>query len=108
MALIPGQTRQTRLFVTLVGNADSSSTTAVNYLKMHKNKSSILLLSVCDGDARSVGGGRGWLTGNTDGLACWPVTVGMAGVCLHCTQGWLGMGTGISAGSTAGILVYDK
>jgi len=25
--------------------------------------------SVCDGDARSVGGGRGWLAGDTDGLA---------------------------------------
>jgi len=73
MALIPGQTRQTRLFVTLVGNADSSSTTAVNYLKMHKNKSSILLLSVCDGDARSVGGGRGLhtgLAGHGDGYQC--------------------------------------
>jgi len=27
--------------------------------------------SVCDGDARSVGGGRGWLAGDTDGLAGW-------------------------------------
>jgi len=25
--------------------------------------------SVCDGDAMSVGGGRGWLAGDTDGLA---------------------------------------
>jgi len=25
--------------------------------------------SVCDGDVRSVGGGRGWLAGDTDGLA---------------------------------------
>ena len=33
--------------------------------------------SVCDGDARSVGGGRGWLAGDTDGLAGWPVTVGV-------------------------------
>jgi len=31
--------------------------------------------SVCDGDARSVGGGRGWLAGDTDGLAGCPVTV---------------------------------
>jgi len=38
MALIPGQIRQTRLFVTFVGNTDSSSTTAENWLKMHKNK----------------------------------------------------------------------
>ena len=28
--------------------------------------------SVCDGDARSVDGGRGWLAGDTDGLAGWP------------------------------------
>ena len=33
--------------------------------------------SVCDGDARSVGGGRGWLAGDTDGLTGWPVTVGV-------------------------------
>jgi len=32
--------------------------------------------SVCDGDARSVGGGRGWLASDTNGLAGWPVTVG--------------------------------
>jgi len=25
--------------------------------------------SVCDGDARGVSGGRGWLSGDTDGLA---------------------------------------
>jgi len=25
--------------------------------------------SLCDGDAKSVGGGRGWLAGDTDGLA---------------------------------------
>jgi len=30
--------------------------------------------SVCDGDARSVGGGRGWLAGDTDGLAGWLMT----------------------------------
>ena len=29
--------------------------------------------SVCDGDARSVGGGRGWLAADTEGLAGWPV-----------------------------------
>ena len=27
-----------------------------------------------DGDARSVGGGRGWLAGDIDGLGGWPVT----------------------------------
>jgi len=31
--------------------------------------STIKTTSVCDGDARSVSGGRGWLTGDTDGLA---------------------------------------
>jgi len=30
--------------------------------------------SVFDGDARSVGGGRGWLAGDADGLAGLPVT----------------------------------
>jgi len=30
--------------------------------------------TVCDGDARSIGGWRGWLAGDTDGLAGWPVT----------------------------------
>jgi len=34
----------------------------------------IKITSVCDGDAWSVGGGRGWLAGDTDGLAGWPVT----------------------------------
>jgi len=33
--------------------------------------------SVCDGDARSVGGGRGWLAGDTDRLpASCPVMMG--------------------------------
>ena len=36
--------------------------------------------SVCDGDASSFGGGRGWLAGDTDGLAGWPVTVGVVEV----------------------------
>ena len=36
--------------------------------------------SVCDGDARSVGGGRGSLAGDTDGLAGRPVTVGVVEV----------------------------
>jgi len=34
--------------------------------------------SVCD--ARSVGGGHGWLAGDTDGLAGWPMTVGVVEV----------------------------
>jgi len=34
--------------------------------------------SVCD--ASSVGGGRGWLAGDTDGMAGWPVTVGVVEV----------------------------
>jgi len=33
----------------------------------------IKTISVCDGDARGVGGGRGWLAGDTDGLSGWPV-----------------------------------
>jgi len=33
----------------------------------------IKITSVCDGDARSVGGGRGWLAGDTDWLAGWLV-----------------------------------
>ena len=70
--------------------------------------------SVCDGDARSVGGGRGWLADDTDGLASWPVTVGVVEVgvvsqpgadaeryrcaCLHCTQGLAGRGVGYRCG----------
>jgi len=72
--------------------------------------------SVCDGDATSVGGGYGWPAGDTDGLAGWPVTVGVVSqpgadaeryrcACLHCIQGWLGVVTGISAASTGGVLV---
>ena len=61
--------------------------------------------SVCDGDARSVGAGRGWLVADTDGLAGWPVTVGVVSqpgadaeryrcACLHYTQGLAGRGDG--------------
>ena len=47
--------------------------------------------SVCDGDARSVGGGRGWLAGDTDELAGWLVTVGVVQVtvfALHTGASW--------------------
>ena len=33
--------------------------------------------NACDSNARSVSGGRGWLAGDTDGLAGWPVMVGV-------------------------------
>jgi len=52
-------------------------TVSVNRKSWAASKSintTIKITSVCDGDARSVGGGRGWLAGNTDGLAGWPVT----------------------------------
>jgi len=42
--------------------------------------------SVCDGDARSVGGGHGWLACDTDGLAGWPVTVSVVEVCVVDTR----------------------
>jgi len=35
------------------------------------NSTTIKTTSVCDGNARSVGGGRGWLAGDTDGLTGW-------------------------------------
>jgi len=76
--------------------------------------------SVCDGNAKSVGGGRGWLAGDTDGLAGWPMTVGVVEVgvvdtrygvsqpeadveryrCayLHRTQGLAGRGDGYQCG----------
>jgi len=65
--------------------------------------------SVCERDARSVGGERGWLAGDTDGLAVWPVTVGVVSqpgadaeryscACLHCTQGLAGRGDGYQCG----------
>jgi len=44
--------------------------------------------SVCDGDATSVGGGRGWLAGDTDGLAGWPVTVGLVEVGVGAGWAW--------------------
>ena len=86
--------------------------------------------SVCDGDASSFGGGRGWLAGDTDVLAGWPVTVGVVEVGVVDTRygvsqpgadaeryrcavytahsGWLGVVTGISAASTGGVLVIYK
>jgi len=68
----------------------------------------------------SVHGGRGWLADDTDGLAGWPVTVGVVEVGVVDTvsasqeqtlsstgarvytahRGWLGVVTGISAVST--------
>ena len=75
--------------------------------------------SVCD--ASSVGGGRGWLAGDTDWLAGWPVTVRVVEVGVSANQqqilsgtgarvytahrGWLGVVTGVSAASTGGVLV---
>ena len=69
----------------------------------------VKITSVCDGDARSVGDGRGWLAGDTDGLADWPVTVGVVSqpgadaercrcACLYCTQGLAGRGDGYQCG----------
>jgi len=74
--------------------------------------------SVCD--VSSVSGGRGWLAGDTDGLAGWTVTVGVVEVgvldtrcgisqpgadaeryrcvCLHCTQMLAGRGDGHQCG----------
>jgi len=73
------------------------------------------------GDASSVGGGRGWLAGDTDWLAGWPVTVRVVEVGVSANQqqilsgtgarvytahrGWLGVVTGVSAASTGGVLV---
>jgi len=63
------------------------------------NQYLIKTASVCDSDARSVGGGRGWLASDTDGLAGWAVTVGVVSqpaagtdAHLHCTQGLAGRG----------------
>jgi len=66
-------------------------------------------------------GGRGWLADDTDGVAGWPVTVGVIKVGVSASQeqtlsgigarvytahrGWLGVVTGISAVSTGGVLV---
>ena len=76
---------------------------------MHNLISTIIkTMSVCDGDVRSVVGGRDWLAVDIDGLASWLVTVGVVEVgvvrqpatgaeryrctCLHCTQGLDGRG----------------
>jgi len=68
--------------------------------------------SDCDGDARSVGGGRGWLAGDTDGLAGWPVTVGVVSQPGADAErygcAWLGVVPGISAALTGGVLVKLK
>ena len=42
--------------------------------QVRKINTTIKITSVCDGDARSVGGGRGWLAGDTDALAGWLMT----------------------------------
>ena len=74
--------------------------------------------SVCDGDARRVGGGRGWLAGDSDGLAGWPVTVGVVSqpradaeryryACLHCTPGLAGRGDGYQCGLDWGRSSYQ-
>ena len=88
-------------------------------MTMHNLISTIIkTMSVCDGDVRSVVGGRDWLAVDIDGLASWLVTVGVVSqswadaewyrcACLYCTQGLAGRGdvTGISAASAGSILV---
>jgi len=87
--------------------------------------------SICD--ASSVDGGRVWLAGDTDGLAGWPVMVGVVEVgvvdthygvshpgtdaewyswaCLHCTQGLAGRGDGYQCrldwGRSSTIILVD-
>ena len=53
--------------------------------------------SVCGADAKSVRGGRGWLASDTDGLAGWPVTVGVVevGVGVSASQEQTLSGTGV-------------
>jgi len=92
---------------------------------VHVSSLSRKTTNVCDVDARSVGGERNWLAGDTDGLAGWLVMVGVFEVgvvdtrygvsqpgadaeryrcaCLYTAhRGWLGVVTGISAASTGG------
>jgi len=93
-------------------------TVSVNRKSWAASKSintTIKITSVCDGDARSVGGGRGWLAGDTDGLAgdrrrwAWSAsqqqTLSGTGARL-CTahRGWLGV---VSAASTGGVPVIQ-
>jgi len=40
-----------------------------NFVDATNANTTIKITSVCDSDARSVGRGRGWLAGDTDGLA---------------------------------------
>jgi len=55
--------------------------------------------SVCDGDARSVGGGRDWLAGDTDELAGWSVAVGVVQVTVFALHtGLAGRGDGYQCG----------
>jgi len=94
---------------------------------MH-SPASMLLLKPLVGDARLSVVGRGWLAGDTDGLAGWSVTVGVVEVgvvdtryrvgqpgadaeryrcaCLHCTQRLAGRGDGYQCCvDCAGVLV---
>jgi len=66
-----------RLSLRLTGGPLCTRTTGVLYSSPFTINTIIKTTSVCDGDARSVGGGRGWVVGDTDGLAGWPVTVGV-------------------------------
>jgi len=61
---------------------------------------------------RSVGGGYGWLAGDTDVVAGWPVSIQPGAdaeryrcACLYCTQGLAGHGDGYQCGLDWGVLV---
>ena len=62
---------------------------------------------------RRVGAGRGWLAGDTVGLAGWPVSAsqeqtlsGIGARVYTALRDWLSVVTGISAASTGGVLVH--
>jgi len=104
--------------MTVIDIVLSTTFTTSFVVTIHWNNTTIKTTSVCDGDARSVGGGRGCLAGDTDGLAGWPVTVGVVSqpgadaeryrcACLHCTQGLAGRGDGYQCSLDWGRYIHD-
>jgi len=92
-----------RFSLRLTGGPLCTRTTGVLYSSLFTISTVIKTTSVCDGDARSVGGGRGWVAGDTDGLAGHSGRGQPARSKRSAVQ--VRVVTGISAASTGGVLV---
>jgi len=110
----PGSCRIAAVFHYLVRTLPRSvKSTIKEAVFIYLINTTIKTTSVCDGDTRNVGGGRGWLDGDTDGLAGWSMTVDVVShpaanaeryrcACLHCTQDLAGRGNGYQCGFDLG------